>query len=346
MITKLHISVVCYIGVILFSILSLPKLAVASGFTPIHLFDGYYDWNSPTLPDGHYNSDINLTINEEPPTGSYYYWSKTFYFVNGELGYIGLQSNGWMWNEGWIGKMAIFSLWNALDSQAGEHAVCGKFGGEGEGLSCRMKYNWQSGHTYRLRIWKIDTSWWAAFIMDMTTGKEDYIGKIKVSKSWKGLANNFVLFSEYFWGVNSCDAIPYANVTFSQPMADNGTYTAKLNSQLISHKCNYIVNVTDSNNSWRIKTGKVNASNKTLREKSNAIFDRVEKTYREYFPANVVTQEDVYGSDVIYYRAYNNEYQSMLATYQNSVWYSFSGNWVRYSTLNEANQWLCSNSCW
>jgi hypothetical protein len=252
-----------------------------------------------------------------------------------------------MWNEGWVGKMVIFSIWNALDSQAGNNAVCGKFDGEGEGLSCRMKYDWQSGHTYRLRIWKTDTSWWAAFIMDITTGKEDYIGKIKVSKSWKGLTNNFVLFSEYFGKVSSCDAIPYTKVTFSNPMADNGTYTAKLNNKRFHQKCSSIVNVTDSNNSWHIETGKVNTSSyKTLEEKSNAIFDKVENAYGEYFSPSVATKIEVYGSDIIYFRTYDNEYQSVLATYQNSVWYSFYGNWIRYGTLDEANQQLCNNQCW
>ena len=245
-----------YRGVLVLVITSILFPSISAGFTPSHLFDGYYSWDSPILPDGHYNSDVNLTIDEKPSNGSYYYWSKTFYFVDGEVGYIGLQSNGYMQSEGWVGKMAIFSIWNAVDSQAGENAICGKFSGEGEGLSCRMKYNWQIGHNYRLRIWKIDESWWGAFIMDATTGNEVYLGQIKVSSSWKGLTNDFVLFSEYFMPVDSCDTIPHAKVTFSQAAADNGNYTAQLNSQLLSQECRNSVDVTNINNGWRIETGK------------------------------------------------------------------------------------------
>ena len=291
---KLLIFVMCS-EVVLFSILLIPKPVIATGFTPSHLFDGYYSWNSPILPDGHYNSDINLTINEAPTTESYYYWSKTFYFKDGEVGYIGLQTNGWMWNQGWVGKMAIFSIWNAIDSQPGEHAMCGKFDGEGEGLSCRMKYNWQVGHTYRLRVWKVDTSWWAAFIMDITTGKENYLGKIKVSSSWKGLTNNFVLFSEYFREVNSCDAIPHAIVTFSHPMADNDTYTAKLEKQRLSQKCEYILSMNELNNSWHIETGKANVSsnNKTSDEKSN-----IARAATECYGQQILTLESCIGDEV------------------------------------------------
>lgn len=221
-----------------------------SGFVPYHFVDAYYDYNS-SLSSGYYNSDIFLTIDSEPNPSSYYYWSKHVWFTDGNYAYMGLQTNG-MINGQWVGKMAIFAVWNALDCHAGTKSSCEKFTNEGVGYSCRMKYNWQQGHKYRLRIWYINDSWWAFYIQDMDTGIEDYLGEIKAPSP--SMIKSFCLFSEYFMSVNSCEEVPYAKVTFSDPTADNGTYTAKFGSQIVHQTCKN-VNFVASDNKLIAETG-------------------------------------------------------------------------------------------
>jgi len=110
----------------------------------------WYDW--PQLPvSGFYNFDVLLAIDVDPGIQSAYYWAHQFGFKNGDGGYMGLQTNGHMQGE-WVGKMAIFSIWDALEAEPGPGASSEEFTGEGEGWSCRKKYNWVEGHTYCLRI--------------------------------------------------------------------------------------------------------------------------------------------------------------------------------------------------
>ena len=82
----------------------------------------WYDW--PQLPvSGFYNFDVLLTIEVDPGVQSAYYWAHQFGFKNGDGGYMGLQTNGFMQGE-WVGKMAIFSIWEALAAEPGPEASC------------------------------------------------------------------------------------------------------------------------------------------------------------------------------------------------------------------------------
>jgi hypothetical protein len=58
-----------------------------------------------------------------------------------------------------VGKMANFSILNAIASVAGPNAICGEFDGEGKVFSCRLKYNWQECRSYRMRIWYERHGW-------------------------------------------------------------------------------------------------------------------------------------------------------------------------------------------
>jgi len=186
----------------------------------------WYDW--PQLPvSGFYNFDVLLTIDVDPGIESAYYWAHQFGFKNGDGGYMGLQTNGFMQGE-WVGKMAILSIWEALEAEPGPGASSEEFTGEGEGWSCRKKYNWVEGHTYCLRIEACgvdeqENEWWGAWIIDTSTSQETLIGKIKVPNSWQGLEDYSVVWVEYYGQVNDCDSIPYAKARFEQPTADNNS---------------------------------------------------------------------------------------------------------------------------
>ena len=54
-------------------------------------------------------------------------------------------------------KIAIFSIWKALDAKKGngDDAFVGTFDGEGTGYSCKIAYDWKEGTEYRLRLWEI-----------------------------------------------------------------------------------------------------------------------------------------------------------------------------------------------
>ena len=83
-----------------------------------------------------------------------YFWAHQFQLVDGEGGYLGLQTKGNR-ADGSLGKMAIFSIWDAVEAEgAGPGGFgCVRFGGEGTGWSCRIPYHWVAGHAYRLRVW-------------------------------------------------------------------------------------------------------------------------------------------------------------------------------------------------
>lgn len=103
---------------------------------------------------------------------------------------MGLQTNGHMQGQ-WVGKMAIFSIWKALDAEPGPGASCERFTGEGEGWSCRKKYNWVEGHTYSLRIKaeEVDETqnrWWGTYIKDLTTSEETFLVESKCLPPGRG----------------------------------------------------------------------------------------------------------------------------------------------------------------
>ncbi|MBA7587483.1 hypothetical protein ES708_29513 [subsurface metagenome] len=208
--------------------------------TPGHMASTWYDW--PQFPaKGFYNFDVLLTIDVDPGIQSAYYWAHQFAFKNGEVGYMGLQTNGWMQGES-VGKMAIFSIWDALEAEPGPGASCEWFTGEGEGWSCRIKYNWVDGHTYCLRVevYGIDeqeNEWWEAWIIDTSTIQETLIGKIKVPNSWQWLDDSSVVWVEYYGQVNGCASTPYAKARFEQPTADNVSFTPQKLTPVIGTTC-------------------------------------------------------------------------------------------------------------
>lgn len=179
--------------------------------------------------EGFYNQDTFLTINSAP-VNSYYFWAQQFWFINGNGGYMGLQTGGNL--NGHETKIAIFSIWDALDAVAGQakNSYAGPFGGEGVGYSCKIEYDWQDNVEYRVRLWELsdarkpeEPEWWGAWIMDMSTQEETFIGKILVPANWKWLNSSGNFFVEYFLPTNGCENVPYAKATLSVPRRENGT---------------------------------------------------------------------------------------------------------------------------
>ena len=254
--TKFGISLIliCFLACLSFA---QEAKRVPQGIIPYHFVDPYYFFDTTSTSE-FYNSDIFLTIDSEPSPSflgqPFYYWAQNVWFQDGNSAYFGLQTDGLIKGQQ-AGKMVVFSVWNAKDFQPGPKSSCERFTGEGEGYGCRQKYNWQEGHKYRLRIWYVNDSWWAFFITDMNTGIEDYIGKIKAPSPSQ--IKNFALFYEYYREVKSCEDVPYAKATFSNPTANNGTYKAKSYDVSFNKVCKN-VKVTKSATQFTAETGSSN----------------------------------------------------------------------------------------
>lgn len=186
----------------------------------------YTEWRWPpstsfarTLLAG-YNSFEHVLVPEvDPGPDSTYYWAHQFRLIGGEGGYLGLQTKG---NrvDGSLGKMAIFSIWNALEAAG---AGTTHFSGEGEGWSCRIPYMWEPGRAYGLKVSAIGGGWWEAKVRDESTGVISLIGGIRVPEHWRNLDSWSVMWTEYYGPpLDSCSELAYSSVLFGTPLANDG----------------------------------------------------------------------------------------------------------------------------
>jgi hypothetical protein len=185
----------------------------------------YTEWRWPpstsfarTLLAGYRSFEHVLIPEIDPGPDTTYFWAHQFRIIGGEGGYIGLQTKG---NrvDGSLGKMAIFSIWNAVDADG----LKTRFSGEGEGWSCRIPYQWQAGRAYGLKVVNVGGGWWAAKVRDEETGEVSEIGGIRVPESWRLLDTWSVMWTEYYGPpLTSCSDLPYSRVIFGTPLANDG----------------------------------------------------------------------------------------------------------------------------
>lgn len=166
------------------------------------------------------SSAAAITIEESPSTASYYFWAHQFFLTaqSDHNGYFGLQTNGLVGGR-WVGKMVIFSIWNATDAIAGAGSTAQTFGGEGVGYSIRLPYEWSEGVEYRFHIFKEADFWWALEFQP-EGGTSIYLGKIKITEDvvLQGASANF---AEYFTSVDACERLPYARARFATVSFDD-----------------------------------------------------------------------------------------------------------------------------
>jgi hypothetical protein len=85
--------------------------------------------------------------------------------VGGEAAYLGFQTAG---SEP-TGKIAIFSVWGAIDAEGPEYAA--PFAGEGTGMTVRIRYGWVPGRRERLALRADGDGWWRAEVDDRPVGR-------------------------------------------------------------------------------------------------------------------------------------------------------------------------------
>lgn len=176
----------------------------------------FWDFGGAT---GFWNVDQHVAIARK---ARYSFWAQRWSWTNPSTtsggGYIGLQTDGNRFN-GTTGDTAIFSLWGA---NAASGPACGKFANEGTGLSCRLPFTITTGRLYRLRVWRLTPDskgqWWGGWIKDESTGRETYLGKLRVASAHRYMAppDNF---SEYLGPATSCHKVPTSIAYWTQPAA-------------------------------------------------------------------------------------------------------------------------------
>lgn len=173
----------------------------------------YTDWFWPGK--GYGLLEHGLTPEIDPGTHTTYFWAHQFRTEGGEGGYIGLQTRG---NrvDGSLGKMVIFSFWDTLGA---EGPGVTRFGGEGEGWSCRIPFLWEAGQAYRLGVRAVGDDGTAITWAAEVDGEE--FGRIHAPAAWGRLGAWSVMWTEYYGGpLARCADLPYSRVVFSSPVAD------------------------------------------------------------------------------------------------------------------------------
>ncbi len=170
----------------------------------------YTTWSWPPAPTGYDEFRWTLEPRTDPsPVG--YFWSHQVGLVGGEAAYVGLQTMG---SEP-TGKIAIFSVWDGLDAEGPEYAA--PFGGEGTGMTVRIRYRWEPGRRERLAVRADGDGWWRADVGDLP------IGRIRVDPAWRGLRSTSIMWTErYTPPLRRCADMGHAVAWFGTPLADGG----------------------------------------------------------------------------------------------------------------------------
>ena len=184
----------------------------------------YTTWSWPPTSAGYDELRWTLEPRTDPsPVG--YFWSHQVGLIGGEAAYFGLQTMG----AAPTGKIAIFSVWNALDAEGPEYVA--PFGGEGTGMTVRIPYEWAPGRAERLAIRADGGGWWRAEVGDQL------VGRIRVDPSWRGLAPTSIMWTErYSPPLRTCAQMGHAVALFGTPAADDGVAPRAHRNHLAVHR--------------------------------------------------------------------------------------------------------------
>ena len=171
----------------------------------------YTYWSWPPGGSRYEQMGWDLEPRTDPsPVG--YFWSHQMALVRGEAAYLGLQTEG----AEPTGKIAIFSVWGAIDAEGAEYAA--PFSGEGEGMTVRIRYEWAPGRAEHLGIRAEGHGWWGAEVGSRR------IGRIRVGPRCGGLASTSIMWTErYAPPLRYCEEMGHSVARFSAPTADGGT---------------------------------------------------------------------------------------------------------------------------
>jgi hypothetical protein len=184
----------------------------------------YTQWSWPPTRSGYDEMRWELEPRSDPsPVG--YFWSHQVGLVGGDGAYLGLQTQG---SEP-TGKIAIFSVWGAIDAEGAEYAA--PFSGEGTGMTVRIRYRWVPGRRERLALRADGGGWWRAEVDDLE------IGRIRVPPDCGALAPTSIMWTErYAPPLRNCSELGHAMAWFGTPVADGGVRPIGHRNWLAEHR--------------------------------------------------------------------------------------------------------------
>ena len=184
---------------------------------------------------------------EKSPEERGFYYAMQYRFINGNLGYIGLQPRGK--DSG----LAIFSVFGSGVKPIAPHCTGSADGGEGS--SCSKTINLVFGHKYNLTVKRDDENnkVWRGYVEDTVTGEINEIGAWQPRDGSEGIKNFEGGFVEYYPQINSCSKIPYTKAFFGSPVA-NSDISGTLRKPYIYGKCKEFVEFSTEENTggWDI----------------------------------------------------------------------------------------------
>ncbi|MFJ3089426.1 ricin-type beta-trefoil lectin domain protein [Streptomyces sp. NPDC086838] len=199
-----------------------PTQAAETGTTP-GTYTDYSFSGAPVLTDVTWST----TVQHDPGYRANVFWSHQFGFDKGNGAYLGMQSNGGS------KRTLLFSVWDVSEAKAGSTGSwCQSFGGEGEGMSCRMNLDWTAGHRYTFTVAAEGDGWFGATVADTATGASYKLGTIKTPASAIS-PSGMVDWTEYFeWNDPraTCYDQPFSDARFGVPTGNGGTVTASVSS--------------------------------------------------------------------------------------------------------------------
>lgn len=211
-----------------------PTQAAGPGTTP-GTYTDYAFSGAPVLTDVTWST----TVQHDPGYRADIFWSHQFGFDKGNGAYLGMQSNGGS------KRTLLFSVWDVSEAKTGsDGSWCLAFGGEGEGMSCRMNLDWTAGHRYTFEVAAEGDGWFGATVADTATGASYKLGSIKTPAtaiSPRGMVD----WTEYFeWNDSraTCYDQPFSDARFGVPTGNGGTVTASVSGT--SHSDNACASMT------------------------------------------------------------------------------------------------------
>ncbi|MEU1346222.1 ricin-type beta-trefoil lectin domain protein [Streptomyces sp. NPDC005775] len=194
-----------------------PTRAAALGTTP-GTYTNYSFAGAPVLTDVTWST----TVLHDPGYRANVFWSHQFGFDKGSGAYFGMQSNGGS------KRTLLFSVWDVSEAKTGSSGSwCLNFGGEGEGMSCRMNLDWTAGHRYTFEVAAEGDGWFGATVADTVTGASYKLGSIRTPAAAIS-PSGMVDWTEYFEWNNSrstCYDQPFSDARFGVPTGNGGTVT-------------------------------------------------------------------------------------------------------------------------
>jgi len=178
----------------------------------------YLDWTGVSLSG---QSALSQRITPQA-TPKNMFWAMSWYWYGEESGgYLGIQTEGS--RQFGVGDIAIFSMWDAVESRPGPGNWCVEPEEEDGAHSCRMNISVVAGSTYEITLFPatdLGRDWWGAALA-VNDAPSQIVGYIRTQGGnlWTSTASNFI---QYFGSRLPCASVPAAGALFSTPYSTLG----------------------------------------------------------------------------------------------------------------------------